>query len=143
MDLLNRRFEELLPPAPKPLKAVLAGTVDFDQVNANPAAVIQYPAISVYCYRVSVDRETRPGWSAVAYADGIPRLPLRMHLLIAAWDTAVESELEYLGLTAQILESEPILTGPYRSGSCSPWPSPSSSVWITGRRAVRAVLGRM
>jgi hypothetical protein len=121
VDLLNRRYEELLPPAPKPLKAVLAGTVDFDQVNADPAAVIQYPAISVYCYRISVDRETRPGWSAVAYADGIPRIPLRMHLLIAAWDTAVESELEYLGLTAQILESESILTGPllHNSGDWS------------------------
>jgi hypothetical protein len=112
VDLLNRRFEELLPPAPKPLKAVLAGTVDFDQVNANPAAVIQYPAISVYCYRITVDSATRPGWSSVAYADHIPHLPLRMHLLIAAWDSAVESELEYLGLTAQILEAEPILTGP-------------------------------
>ena len=122
VDLLNRRFEELLPPAPKPLRAVLAGTVDFDQVNADPAAVIQYPAISVYCYRITVDLETRPGWSAVAYADGIPRLPLRMHLLIAAWDTAVESELEYLGLTAQILESESILTGPllHNSGDWSP-----------------------
>jgi hypothetical protein len=122
VDLLNRRYEELLPPAPKPLKAVLAGTVDFDQVNANPAAVIQYPAISVFCYRITVDRETRPGWSAVAYADGIPRLPLGMRLLIAAWDSAVESELEYLGLTAQILESEPILTGPllHNSGDWSP-----------------------
>ena len=86
--------------------------MDFDQVNSSPTAVIQYPAISVYCYRVSVDRETRPGWSSVAYSDGMPRLPLRMHLLIAAWDTIVESELELLGLTASILESEPILTGP-------------------------------
>ena len=93
-------------------KAVLAGTVDFDKVNSDPLAVIRYPAISVYCYRVSVDKETRPGWSAVANGDGIPRLPLRMHLLIAAWDSVVENELEWLGLTAQILESESILTGP-------------------------------
>lgn len=110
VDLLNRRFE-VLPPAERP-KAVLAGTVDFDEVNSDPEAVIKYPAVSVYCYRVSVDRETRPGWSSVGYADGIPRLPLRMHMLIAAWDTVVEKELEHLGLTASILESEPILTGP-------------------------------
>ena len=44
--------------------------------------------------------------------DGIPRLPLRMHFLIAAWDTVVESELEWLGLAAEVLETEPILTGP-------------------------------
>jgi hypothetical protein len=35
-----------------------------------------------------------------------------MHFLIAAWDTVVESELEWLGLAVQVLESEPILTGP-------------------------------
>ena len=111
VDLLNRRFQEriLVPPRPT---AVLAGTADFDEVNSSPVAVIQYPAISVYCYRICVDRDTRPGWSAVASADGIPRLPLRMHVMIAAWDTVVESELEWLGLTAQVLESESILTGP-------------------------------
>lgn len=108
-----------MPPRPT---AVLAGTADFDQVNSSPVAVIQYPAVSVYCYRVSVDRETRPGWSAVASVDGIPRLPLRMHVLIAAWDTVVESELEWLGLTAQVLESESILTGPllHPSGGWDP-----------------------
>lgn len=109
VELLNRRFAEVVS---APLKAVLAGTVDFDKVNSDPMAVIRYPAISVYCYRVSVDRETRPAWSAVANVDGIPRLPLRMHLLIAAWDSVVENELEWLGLTAQVLESESILTGP-------------------------------
>jgi len=111
VDLLNRRFAERLPVGRRP-RAVLAGTVDFDQVNSSPVAVIQYPAVSVYCDRISVDRETRPGWSAMASADGIPRLPLRMHLLLAAWDTVVESELEWLGLAAQVLESEGILAGP-------------------------------
>jgi hypothetical protein len=111
VDLLNRRYADALPaPARRPA-AVLAGTVDFDQVNSSATAVIRYPAVSVYCYRVCVDRETRPGWSAVGSADGIARIPLRMHLLIAAWDAVVESELEWLGLSAQILESEPILTG--------------------------------
>jgi hypothetical protein len=122
VDLLNRRFAEALPaPARRPT-AVLAGTVDFDMVNSSPTAVIRYPAISVYCYRVCVDRETRPGWSAVGSVDGIPRIPVRMHLLIAAWDTVVESELEWLGLSAQVLETEPILTGPllHPSGNWEP-----------------------
>jgi len=121
VDLLNRRIGETLPAGPRPT-AVMAGTVDFDQVNSSPVAVIRYPAISLYCYKVSVDREMRPGWSAVGSVDGIARIPLRMHLMIAAWDTVVESELEWLGLAAQILESEPILTGPllHPSGDWEP-----------------------
>jgi hypothetical protein len=111
VDLLNSRIDAALAPARRPT-AVLAGTVDFDEVNSSPTATIQYPALSVYCYKVSVDRETRPGWSAVANADGISRIPLRMHLMIAAWDIAVVSELEWLGLAAQILEGESILAGP-------------------------------
>jgi hypothetical protein len=121
VDLLNRRIGELLPAPPRPT-VVLAGTADFDAVNSSPTAVIQYPAISVYCYKVSVDPETRPGLSALAAADGIPRLPLRMHLMISAWDTVVESELEWVGLAAQILESESILAGPllHPSGEWQP-----------------------
>ncbi|MGH3824081.1 MAG: DUF4255 domain-containing protein [Pseudonocardiaceae bacterium] len=119
--LLNRRFEEELPTGPRP-QAVMAGTVDFDRVNSSPEAVIRYPAVSVFCYRLSVDRETRPGWSAVASFDGIPRLPLRMHLLISAWDEFVESELEWLGLAVRVLESDSILTGPvlHPSGQWEP-----------------------
>jgi hypothetical protein len=109
--LLNQRFQEALPTGRRPT-AVMAGTSDFDKVNANADAVIQFPAVSVFCYRLSVDRETRPGWSAVASFDGIPHLPLRMHLLISAWDEFVENELRWLGLAARVLETESILTGP-------------------------------
>lgn len=112
VGLLNLRFGEIIPGGARKPTAVLAGTTDFDRVNSDPTAVIRYPAVSVYCYRVCVDRETRPGWSSVASVDGIPRMPLRMHFLIAAWDNVVESELEWLGLAVEVLESEPILTGP-------------------------------
>jgi len=108
--LLNRRFAE--EPLTRRPTAVLAGTDDFDRVNSSPSAVIRHPAVSVYCCRLSVDSETRAGWSAVGSFDGIPRLPLRMHMLLMAWDEFVESELEFLGLSMRILESEPILTGP-------------------------------
>jgi len=111
VHLLNRRIEEELPVGPRP-RAVLAGTVDFDEVKSNPMPVIQPPALSVYCYRISVDHETRPGWSAVASTSGVPRIPLCMHLMISAWDSVVESELEWLGLAASIIEGESILTGP-------------------------------
>ncbi|MFB7666110.1 DUF4255 domain-containing protein [Kitasatospora sp. NPDC056138] len=108
--LLDRRFAERIPVGRRP-EAVLAGPLDFEKVDT-PGAVIRHPAVSVYCYRLSVDKETRPGWSAVAARDGIPRLPLRMHLMVAAWDQYVEAELEWLGLAAQVLESDSILTGP-------------------------------
>lgn len=35
-----------------------------------------------------------------------------MHLLVAAWAGNAEDELRWLGLSAQILESEPVLSGP-------------------------------
>ncbi|MCX4695774.1 Pvc16 family protein [Streptomyces sp. NBC_01408] len=110
VDLLNRRFLDEIPAGPRP-EAVLAGPVDFDKVDT-PGAVIRHPAVSVYCYRLSIDRETRPSCAAMAAQDGTARLPLRMHLLIAAWDRFVEAELEWLGLAALALESEGPLTGP-------------------------------
>ncbi len=121
VDLLNLRIGEQLTVPPRPT-AVLAGTTDFNAVNSNPTAVIQFPAISVYCYKVSVDPEMRPGQSALAASDGFPRIPLRMHLMISAWDTVVESELEWLGLAAQILESQSQFTGPllHPSGEWAP-----------------------
>lgn len=120
--LLNRGFQEALPAPLRRPTAVLAGTADFDAVNSDSDAVIQFPAVTVYCYRVCVDRETRPGYSAMAASDGIPRIPLRMHLMIAAWDQFVESELEWLGLTVRTLESRPVLTGPmlHSSGQWGP-----------------------
>ncbi|RZU11366.1 uncharacterized protein DUF4255 [Kribbella rubisoli] len=112
VEILNFGFRSERPAPLRCPTAVLAGTADFDQVNSSPSAVIRFPAVSLYCYRISVDRETRPGWSAVAAGDGIPRVPLRMHLMISAWDQVVENELEWLGLTARILEANSLLTGP-------------------------------
>jgi hypothetical protein len=109
--LLNRGFADELPIGRRPT-AVLAGTRDFDLVNSSPSAVIRFPAVSLYCYRLCVDRDTRPGWSAVASRDGRPRLPLRMHLLLTAWDEFAESELEWIGLAARIIEATSVLTGP-------------------------------
>ncbi|MBG0737920.1 DUF4255 domain-containing protein [Paeniglutamicibacter antarcticus] len=108
--LLNRRFHAV--PGAGNLDAFLASTNELKTMKTNSGQLVHQPAISVYCYRVSVDRETRAGWSAVGSIDGIPRLPLRMHFLIAAWAPNVEDELRFLGLAAQTLESESILTGP-------------------------------
>jgi len=110
VTMLEAEFAAQIPGGPRP-RPVLAGTADFDLVNSSPEAVIRYPSVAIYCYRLVVDRETRPGWSAVASQDGVPRVPLRMHLFISAWDQFVESELEWLGLTARALETHSLLTG--------------------------------
>ena len=110
VELLERRFAAVLPTGRRP-SVVMVGTADLEAVGS-PGALITFPAVSVYCYRISVDRETRPGWSAVAAADGVPRIPLRMHLLVTAWDDFVENELRWLGLTASVLEAESLLQGP-------------------------------
>jgi hypothetical protein len=111
VTLLNRQFLVEIPTGRRPT-AVMVGTDDLDQVNSNPSAVIRFPAVSLYCYRLTVDGETRAAWSAVASFDGLPRLPLCMHIWLTAWDEFVESELEWLGLAMRTLESESILTGP-------------------------------
>lgn len=108
--LLNRRFAERDGGAG--LAAMLANTRQLKTMANNNGQLIQQPAISVYCYRISVNRETRPGWSAVTNADGIPRIPLQLHFLVGAFASTVEEELLWLGLAAQILEGEGILTGP-------------------------------
>lgn len=110
--LLNRRFLEVPEAEAANLSAFLASATELKTMRNGQGQLIQLPAVSVYCYKVSVDRETRPGWSAVASADGIPRLPLRMHLLIASWAGNATDELRWLGLAAQILETENILTPP-------------------------------
>jgi hypothetical protein len=108
--LMNRRFGERAPGAG--LQAFLANTKQLKLMESNNAQLIQQPAISVYCYRISVDKETRPGWSGVGSIDGIPRIPLRMHFLIGSYAKTVAEELRWLGLAAQVLESEGILSGP-------------------------------
>lgn len=115
-SLLNAGFAAAIPAGRRPT-AVMAGTSDFDSVNSSPSAVIRFPSVAVYCYRITVDRETRPGWSGVTSADGRPRIPLQMHLMISAWDTFVESELEWLGLAARTIEGTSILTGPLLDAS--------------------------
>jgi hypothetical protein len=112
VGLLNRRFAANPDASAANLQAFLATALELDTLQTGLNPLLTKPAISVYCYKVTVDRETRPGWSAVATADGLPRIPLRMHLLVAAYADSAEEELRWLGLAAQVLETESILAGP-------------------------------
>jgi hypothetical protein len=125
VELLRRHFGDF--PEAAGVTAFLASSSELKTLKTNTGETIQKPAVSVYVYRVSVDKETRPGWSAVASVDGIARLPLRAHILLAAWANNALEELRWLGLAADILESHPILTGlqlmpiSQNGGMVSPW----------------------
>jgi hypothetical protein len=109
--MLRNGIDTVIPSGQRRPTPILIGTKDLDDLS-KPGAAISYPALAVFCYRLSVDRETRPAWSAVASGDGVPRLPLCMHLLVTAFDEVVESELQWLGLAASLLETTSVLTGP-------------------------------
>ncbi len=111
VELLDRKFADVPEAITAHLQAFLASSNELKTLRTNTGQIISQPAISVYCYRVTVDKETRPGWSAVGSVDGVPRIPLRMHLLVAAWGDSAAEELRWIGLAAQILESNSILTG--------------------------------
>ena len=112
VGLLNRRFAAHPDASAANLQAFLATANELKTMRTGQNQLIALPAVSVYCYKVTVDRETRPGWSAVATADGHPRIPLKMHLLVAAWALNAEDELRWLGLAAQAVESDSVLAGP-------------------------------
>ena len=112
VGLLNRRFAAHPAASAANLTAFLPTAIELETLETGVNPLLTKPAISVYCYKVTVDRETRPAWSAVAAADGLPRIPLKMHLLIAAYANSGEEELRWLGLAAQMLETESVLAGP-------------------------------
>jgi hypothetical protein len=112
IGLLNRRFGAHPDASVANLQAFLATALELETLQTGVNPLLTKPAISVYCYKVTVDRETRPGWSAVATADGLQRIPLKMHLLVAAYANNAEEELRWLGLAAQVLETESVLAGP-------------------------------
>lgn len=109
ITLLKREFATMQGRRPTP---VLARSTDFDDEFKRTQDGIQLPIVAIYCYRLTVDKATRPGWSGVARSDGRPRIPLNMHLQLSAWDTHVEYELQWLGKAATVLETHPVLTGP-------------------------------
>jgi len=92
--------------------ARLVRTEDFGEVGTTANTVIRLPCLSVFCYRVDVNRVMQAPWSAVASADGTVHLPLDVHFLLTPFDTDAEGEMRILGATMQCLERHPVLSGP-------------------------------
>lgn len=96
LDVLDRSFAAETPDDRRPT-AVITGTIDLKRVNT-AGMLINYRAAAECCYRLSLGRETTLSGSSVGSRDGIPRLPLRMHLLITAWHELVEHVHDWLDL---------------------------------------------
>jgi hypothetical protein len=115
-ELLRRSFAELDAAdsnAFRGLPAVeLVRTDDFKEINTTAGAVIRFPSLAIFCYRVDVNRTMRSAWSAVGHHDGVAHLPLDLHFLLTPFDTEAEAELKILGAAMMTLERTPILTGP-------------------------------
>jgi hypothetical protein len=68
--------------------------------------------LTIFLFRVEVNRVMRPAWAEVAQYDGRGHLPLDLHFLITPWATDPEDEYRILGRAMECLEATPILTGP-------------------------------
>jgi hypothetical protein len=126
--LLNHCFEDIeAEPEPDPAcagaKAALIRTEDFklDSVNDDTLALCP-PVVSIFFYRVDVNRAMRAPYSSIGNYQGRAHLPLDLHFLLTPWARNAEYELKLLGRAMQCLEINPILTGPLLdpSGSWDP-----------------------
>ena len=108
--LLNLCFEEDQPISASRSKAVLMRSEDFDSANRSDDMTL--PMVSIFLYRVDLNRCTRPGWSAIAHQDGSVHIPLDLHFLITPWAANAEFEYRLLGHTISCFERIPILSGP-------------------------------
>jgi Pvc16 N-terminal domain len=68
--------------------------------------------LTLYLYRVDVDKAMRAAWSAVGAGEGRGRLALNLHYLLTAWGSDALHEQRILGRALQALEVQPVLSGP-------------------------------
>lgn len=93
-------------------RALLIRTEDFRQQGGGGPPVIPAHALTIFLYRIDLNKVMRAGWSAVGSQDGQVHLPLDLHYLLTAWGDNAEFEHRILGRAMQCLEATPILTGP-------------------------------
>jgi|SRR4051794_28556897 hypothetical protein len=123
--LANGFLQPPVPVAGKTTKAVLIRTEDFDLAGASR---IQPPTLSVFLYRIEMNKAMRAAWSAVGSQDGRSHLPLDLHFLLTPWAEDPEFEHRILGRAMECLESMPILSGPLLADGAN-W-APNEAVQI-------------
>jgi len=107
--LLTAAFSD--PPVPVPgftTQAVLVRAEDL-----KPAAnAITPPALSIFLYKVDVNKAMRAAWSGVGSVERQSHLALDLHYLLTPWASDAVHEQLILGRALQCLEDTPILSGP-------------------------------
>lgn len=101
--------DEASPGAPPAVPVELVNTRRLQEIGetTNPT-----PLITLYLYRIDVDKSMRASWSAVGSTEGRGRLPLNLHYLLTAWAGDAATEQRLMGRALQALETTPVLTGP-------------------------------
>lgn len=94
----------------KVTKAVVVQTEDFDRTSGE--SIIPTNAVSIFLYRVEVNRVMRAAWAGVGSFDGQAHLPVDLHFLLTAWAGNAEHEHQILGKAMQCLDSFPSMSGP-------------------------------
>lgn len=116
--LLNHCFSEVGESEDEPhsvlrgATATLMRSEDFATAVRNDDTVPGSRGVSIFFYRVDVDRVMRPPLTAVGNYEGRAQLPLILHFLLTPWAENAEYELLLLGRAMQCIEINPILTGP-------------------------------
>lgn len=88
------------------------------------------PALTIFPYRLEVNRAMRPAWAGATAIDGRAHLPLDLHFLITPWATDPEHELNILGKAVECLDSTPLLSGPLlRTSGLADW-APNEAVQV-------------
>ena len=106
--LLQAGFNDDQPVPDLETRVFLARTEDFDVALDE----MTHPVLTVYFYRVDINRTMRSAWSAAGHVDGRGHLALDLHFLITPWAENAEHELRILGRAMELLEATPTLTGP-------------------------------
>src|SRR5438046_6583922 len=117
--LLKIRFAEEEPTTLSSATTVTLATAEQLKIG------VTQPGLTLYLYRVELNRMMRPAWSAVGHYDGLGHLPLDLHFLLTAWAGDAEDEYRILGRARECLEAMPILTGPWLH-------SLDADVWTAG-----------
>lgn len=114
--LLSAAFAERSPlvdeSVPGPATAVPVELVSTRRLGEIADIANPTPRVTLFLYRIDVDKAVRATWSAVGAGEGRGRLPLNLHYLLTAWAGDALAEQRLLGRALQALESVPALTGP-------------------------------